>query len=90
MFLPKIYIAFTVLKNCGHVYSIGTTEIWPGACYLLAAWWQNLRPVITYCRSKPSLKIRTASAIFWDHLGMFRDYGQKMYFLGIKLFCFSR
>ena len=32
-------------------YSIGTTEIWPGACYLLAAWWQNLRPVITYCRS---------------------------------------
>ena len=47
MFLPKIYIA-QKLWSC---YSIGTTEIWPGACYLLAAWWQNLRPVITYCRS---------------------------------------
>ena len=47
MFLPKIYIA-QKLWSC---YSIGTTEIWPGACYLLAAWWQNMRPVITYCRS---------------------------------------
>ena len=30
--------------------------------------------------SKPSLKIRTASTIFWDYLGMFRDYGQKNIF----------
>ena len=47
MFLPKICIA-QKLWSCQR---IGTTEIWPGACYLLAAWWQNLRPVITYCRS---------------------------------------
>ena len=25
--------------------------------------------------AKPSLKIRTASAIFWDYIGTFRDYG---------------
>ena len=40
--------------------------------------------------TKPSLKIRMASVIFWDYLGMFRDYGQNNIFLGIKLFCFSR
>ena len=38
---------------------------------------------------KSSLKIRTASAIFWDYLGMFRDDCQRNIFLGIKLFCFS-
>ena len=27
--------------------------------------------------SKPSLKIRTASAIFWIYPGIFRDYGLK-------------
>ena len=31
-------------------------------------------------KAKPSLKIRKASAIFWDYLGMFRDYGQKIFF----------
>ena len=41
--------------------------------------------------SKPSLKIRTASAIFWNYLGIFRDNGLKYnFFLEIKLFCFSR
>ena len=25
-------------------------------------------------------KIETASAIFWDYLGMFREYGQKKFF----------
>ena len=39
---------------------------------------------------KPSLKIRTASAIFWIYLGIFSDNGLKNIFLGIKLFCFSR
>jgi hypothetical protein len=28
---------------------------------------------------KPSLEIRTASDIFWDYIGMFRDYGQKKF-----------
>ena len=32
--------------------------------------------------SKPSLKIRTANAIFWISLGIFRDYGLKNVFLG--------
>jgi hypothetical protein len=35
--------------------------------------------------SKPSLKIRTASSIFWIYLGIFRDYGLKNIFLGITL-----
>ena len=29
----------------------------------------------TQSRPKPSLKIRTASAICWNYLGLFRDYG---------------
>ena len=41
-------------------------------------------------KEKPSLKIRTASAIFWNYLDIFRNYGLKYIFLGIKLFCFSR
>ena len=41
-------------------------------------------------QAKPSLKIRTASAIFWIYLDIFRDYGLKNIFLEIKLFCFSR
>ena len=39
---------------------------------------------------KPSLKIRTASAIFWNYLGIFRDNGLKYIFLGIKLFLFFK
>ena len=41
-------------------------------------------------KTKTFGKIEMASAIFWDYLGMFREYGQKNIFLGIKLFCFSR
>ena len=42
-------------------------------------------------KERPSLKIKTASAIFWINLGIFRDYGLKNgVFLGIKLICFSR
>ena len=44
-------------------------------------WWK---------RAKPSLKIRTASAIFWDYLGMFRDYGQKNIFFRNKTFLFFK
>ena len=29
----------------------------------------------TLVKPKPSLKIKTASAIFWNYLGIFRDYG---------------
>ena len=36
-------------------------------------------------QAKPSLKIRTASVIFWIYLGIFRDYT-----FSLKLFCFSR
>ena len=39
---------------------------------------------------KPSLKIRTASAIFWIYLGLLRDYGLKFFLLGIKLFLFFK
>ena len=35
---------------------------------------------------KPSLKIRTASAIFWNYLGIFRNYGLKYIFFRNKTF----
>ena len=41
-------------------------------------------------RPKPSLKIRTANSIFWISLGIFRDYGLKICFAGINLFCFFK
>ena len=37
-------------------------------------------------KPKPSLKIRTASAIFWIYLGIFRDYGLENILLGINFF----
>jgi hypothetical protein len=41
--------------------------------------------------SKRPLKIGTANAICWNYLGLFRDYGlDHNFFLGVKLFCFSR
>ena len=40
---------------------------------------------------KPWLKIRTANAIFWISLGIFRDYGQKKnFFFRIKTFWFFK
>jgi hypothetical protein len=41
-------------------------------------------------KPKPSLTIRTTSAIFWDYLGMFRDYGQKIIFFRNKTFLFFK
>ena len=35
-------------------------------------------------------KLEQQSAIWWNSLGLSRDYGLKYIFLGIKLFCFSR
>jgi hypothetical protein len=49
----------------------------------------NIKDVLS-AQAKPSLKIRTASAIFWIYLGTFRDFGLKNIFLGIYIFCFSR
>ena len=40
--------------------------------------------------TKPSLKIRTASAIFWNYLGIFRDYGLKNIFFRNKTFLFFK
>ena len=40
---------------------------------------QNKFPFM-YIVPKPSLKIRTANAIFWISLGVFRDYSQKFFF----------
>ena len=39
---------------------------------------------------KPSLNIRTASAIFWIYLGIFRDSGLKNIFLRNKTFLFIK
>ena len=48
--------------------------------------WKLYHKVTT---TKPSLKIRTESAISWIYLGIFRDNSQK-FFLRIKLLCFFR
>ena len=40
--------------------------------------------------SKPSLKIRTASAIFWIYLGIFRDNGLKNICFRNKTFLFFK
>ena len=40
-------------------------------------------------KAKPSLKIRTASATFWNYLGIFRDYGLKNIFFRNKVFVFQ-
>ena len=61
---------------------------------LLLAGWQctksksllgNNNFTVMLFHAKPSLKIRTVSAIFLLYLGIFRDYGLKNIFLGIKL-----
>ena len=39
---------------------------------------------------KPSLKIRTANAIFWISLGIFRDYGQKIFLFRDKTFLYFK
>ena len=43
-----------------------------------------------YYIPKPSLKIRTASAIFWIYLGIFRDYGLKDIIFRNKTFLFFK
>ena len=40
--------------------------------------------------AKPSLKIRTANAIFWISFGIFRDYGQKNILFRNKTFLFFK
>ena len=49
-----------------------------------------LNPVLWLLGPKPSLKIRTANAICWNSLGLFRDYGLNHIFWGMTFFCFSR
>ena len=41
-------------------------------------------------RPKPLLKIRTATAIFWNYLGIFRDYGLKNILFRNKTFSFFK
>ena len=43
-----------------------------------------------YYIPKPSLKIRTARAIFWNYLGIFRDYGLKNILFRNKTFSFFK
>ena len=40
--------------------------------------------------SKPSLKIRTTSAIFWNHLGIFRNYDLNYILFRNKTFLFFK
>ena len=46
--------------------------------------------VHTWTWPKPSLKIRTANAIFWICPGIFRDYGLKKFFFRNKTFLFFK
>ena len=59
------------------------------ACSSQLVNWRMSQKEVDWDTPKPSLKIKTASTIFWDYLGMFRDYGQKYFFMN-KTFCFSR
>ena len=43
-----------------------------------------------YVKPKYSLKIRTANAICWNSIGLFRDYGLKQYIFRNQTVCFSR
>ena len=43
----------------------------------------------TPIQAKPSLKIRTANSIFYISLGIFRDYGQKIFFQEYNFFVFQ-
>ena len=45
-------------------------------------------PLQQFC-TKPLQKIRIATAIFWIYIGIFRDYGLRNIFFGIKLVSFS-
>ena len=47
-------------------------------------------PLAASGQPKPSLKIRTANAIFPNYLDLIGEYGLGHIFLRIKLFCFSR
>ena len=49
----------------------------------------HVRNFIQYT-PKPSLKVKTASAIFWDDHGIFRDNGLKNIFLRNKTFLFFK
>ena len=50
----------------------------------------NCRCVVWWFRTKPSLKIRTASAIFWIYHGIFRDYSLKDILFRNKTFLFFK
>ena len=47
---------------------------------------KTLREIQVRELSKPSLKIETANAIFWNSLGLFRDYDLNYTFLGNETF----
>ena len=46
--------------------------------------------IVAKVRPKPSLKIRTASAIFWNYLGIFRDHGLNHISFRNKTFLFFK
>ena len=51
-----------------HLWTNENTKKWEKLeCHIFKFW--------IWWLAKPSLKIRTASAIFWNYLGIFRDYG---------------
>ena len=46
--------------------------------------------LLLFLQSKPSLKIRTARAIFWIYLGISRDYGLRNVYFRNKTFLFFK
>ena len=46
--------------------------------------------MILICLAKPSMRVRTAGAIFWIYLGIFRDYGLRNIFFRNKTFLFFK
>ena len=58
--------------------------------YMYGKQFSHTLDLLLICKPKPSLKIRTASAIFWIYLGIFRDYGLKNIFFRNKTFLFFK
>ena len=81
-----------IYKKCQKLSGCTVSQILQFLTLKLCGYWSRVesrvKKIIT-SNPKPSLKIRTASAIFWIYLVIFSDYSLKNIFLGITIFVFQ-
>ena len=82
----------TKCRNLLNFYFISEHPYFRVYClYLRMYTCQHKQNILQNWQSKPSRKLGQQSAICWNSLGLFRDYGLNyICFLEKKLFCFSR